>query len=160
MSSIDLSNKTHIVIHHSLTKDSGTVSWNAIRRFHVEQQKWRAIGYHFGVERVQDASGGESVEILLGRMLHETAAAVKEQSMNKKGVHVCVIGNFDDEPPPPAVWEKLVELVAFLCRLLSIPISNVQPHTLYAPYKSCPGKRFDMNRLRADVQREMSSPNN
>ena len=151
---IDLTGKTHIVIHHSLTKDSGTVSWNAIRRFHVEQQKWRAIGYHFGVERVADSSGAEYVEVLMGRMLHETAAAVKEQTMNTRGVHVCVIGNFDDETPPKAVWDRTVELVAFLAELLEVPTVNVEPHSLYAPYKSCPGKRWDMAKFRADVSRK------
>jgi N-acetylmuramoyl-L-alanine amidase len=151
---IDLAGKTHIVIHHSLTKDSGTVSWNAIRRFHVEQQRWNAIGYHFGVERVQDSSDAEAVEILMGRMLHETAAAVKEQTMNTRGVHVCVIGNFDEQVPLPAVWNRTVELTAFLAELLRIPTTNVQPHTLYAPYKSCPGRNWSMERFRVDVDRK------
>jgi len=142
-----LTDKTHIVIHHSLTKDSDTVSWGAIRKFHIETQKWKDIGYHFGIEIIN----GE-VEILLGRMMHETAAAVKEQNMNKKGIHICIVGNFDIMEVPKPVWDKTVTLTAFLCDFLKIPAStNIKSHNFYAPYKSCPGSKFDMKKFVADV---------
>jgi len=37
--------KTHVVIHHSLTKDGQAVSWGAIERFHRETQGWSDVGY-------------------------------------------------------------------------------------------------------------------
>lgn len=151
-----LADKRFIVVHHSLTSDGSTVSWGAIRRYHVETNGWRAIGYHFGIERI-----GDHVETLLGRQIHEDAAAVKEAQMNRVAVHICIVGNFDITSPPTDVWRAAVALVASLCLLLNVDPSRVSGHRQWAlsngkPYKSCPGNAFDLDLFRRDVVSELA----
>jgi hypothetical protein len=143
----------HIIIHHSLTADSGTVSWDDIRRYHVQTLGWRAIGYQFGVEAV-DAG----YEVLLGRWWDEAGAHTKELDMNGRSLGVCLVGNFDETPTPPAQLALTLELVRRLQRLFRIPGEKVLGHRevgllagfdwRQGEYKSCPGRLFDMDAFR------------
>jgi len=138
----DRMNKTHVVIHHSLTADTSTVSWDAIRRYHMEQLGWSDIGYHLGIELV-----GTRYEVLMGRPLDANGAHCKEARMNIIGLGVCFIGNFDLAPPPPAMLHEGAKHLSAIMRTLSIPIdrAHVHPHTEFAPYKTCPGTQFPLD---------------
>jgi N-acetylmuramoyl-L-alanine amidase len=136
----------NIIIHHSLTKDSRTVSWGAIKNYHVNELGWRDIGYHFGIE---DIDG--QVQILTGRMMDETGAHCSQEGMNRKSIGICLVGNYDSDPVPPKIWHQAVRLSATLCRIFGIHADRVYGHRRFAGYKSCPGKNFDMDRFRADV---------
>ena len=146
--------KTHIVLHHSLTKDGDTVSWGAIRDYHVGVYEWEDIGYHFGVELI-----GDEYEILLGRMPDQEGAHCRELHMNTFGIGICMVGNFDTGPPHPYQMDKTVELVRHLMRAHHIPRENVIGHReagllagydwRLGQYKSCPGSFFDLNHFRS-----------
>lgn len=133
-------NWTHIMIHHSLTRDSETVSWSAIRDYHIKKQNWFDIGYHFGVEWA-----GLSYEALVGRPLDMFGAHCKEGGMNNKAIGICVVGNYDLVIPPSKALEVLCKrLIMPLARIYKIPVTKdrIVFHREYATYKSCPGFNF------------------
>ncbi len=149
-----------IIIHHSATKDSRTFSWDDIRRYHTTPppggRGWTDIGYHFGVEQIDDG-----YEIMIGRMPDEEGAHTKELAMNQLGFGVCLVGNFDEQPPPDPALAKLRDVVRWLMRAYDIPARNVLGHRevgmragfdwQQGQYKSCPGKLFNMEDFRASL---------
>jgi hypothetical protein len=131
-------NWTHIMIHHSLTADSGTVSWPAIRKYHVETMGMHDVGYHWGLELC-----GSSYEALVGRSLYDEGAHANEQGMNHKAIGICMVGNFDLQAPPDAALVVLRDrLMVPLMREFSILPANIVFHRDVAPWKTCPGKMF------------------
>jgi N-acetylmuramoyl-L-alanine amidase len=143
---------THIMVHHSLTADDEALSWQAIRAYHTVFNKWDDIGYHYGVEKL-----GNEYEVLGGRPESDVAAACREGKMNEKAIHVCCVGNFDKVPPSPQLLAKLVKYVLVpLVKRYKIPWGNIIAHRDYAGYKTCPGRLFDMDKLRELVKLELS----
>lgn len=136
-----------IILHHSLTADSQTVSWNAIRRYHTEVLGWNDIGYHFGIELV-----GDRYEVLVGRMLNEVGAHTKGQ--NGDSIGICFIGNFDMSEVPPEQWRLGVRLVAGLCETVGNPrisADMIFGHCSFSA-KSCPGKKFNVAAFAEQVE--------
>ncbi len=139
--------KDLIVIHHSLTKDSGSVSWNAIRRYHVNTKGWSDIGYHAGIEWVLDAAGEGHYEVLLGRPMNRDGAHAK--GLNKQGLGFVFMGNFDDAPPSDAMLTYAAKHLRWMMDLMDIEPSDktIVTHRSVASWKTCPGKLFPMDRL-------------
>lgn len=110
---------THIVIHNSASNRS-TTTINDIRRWHVEENGWKDIGYH----RVIYISG----EVLQGRPDAEIGAHA--EGFNAHSLGICLTGNFDvdkiDERDPQ--FKALVQTVATLCKRYGIPVENVIGH--------------------------------
>jgi len=135
--------KSHIVMHHSATKDSGTASWNAIRRYHMDDLGWRDIGYHLGIEYIEDATGAGHYEALMGRDFLSDGAHCYQQNMNKLGLGVVLVGDFDTSKPPAEMLRFCARHVRALADLHDIPIDegHIHPHNEFAP-KTCPGINF------------------
>lgn len=142
---------THIMIHHSLTKDSGTVSWPAIEKFHVQTNGWSDIGYHAGVELVSHDRflAGYGYQALMGRGLDQKAAACPQGNMNELALHVCCVGNYDLEAPSIDMLHVLLKRVLIpWSTWFNIPKEKWIGHRDYNTGKSCPGTKFDLNFLR------------
>lgn len=136
----------YIILHHSLTKDSGTVSWNAIRKYHKETLGWNDIGYHVGIELV-----GDTPEVFLGRPFDKIGAHCRDSGRNMDSIGVCIVGNYDIEKPSNEIVEATINTVSMLCRIFKIPIKNVKGHNEYS-FKSCPGQLFPLEMITKRIQ--------
>jgi N-acetyl-anhydromuramyl-L-alanine amidase AmpD len=161
---------SHVVVHHSWTGDSTLADTVAIRNFHTAYRQWgniitedqyyalrdenakglvrpwQDIGYHWLVERLSDSRPW----VIKGRSMMKHGAHCRDAGMNRKGIGVCVVGNFDIAPPPEDIFEETADFVAWLCRMYRIPVDNVHGHRDFAN-KSCPGEKFDMAYFRERV---------
>jgi hypothetical protein len=161
-----------IIIHHSASRDDNKSNdWEGIRRYHksyrhngniitADQAKtlagqgiktglewpWQDIGYHYGIEYVN----GIPV-IQKGRDELTHGAHCSEDKMNFRSLGICVVGNFDRQPPHDEVMRVLIDLCATKCKTHNIPPENIQPHRKYATYKSCPGLAFPFDYLKQEV---------
>jgi len=139
---------TKIIVHHSLTKDSGSVSWGAIRKYHTQTLHWQDIGYHAGVELV--FSGNElCYEILIGRMWDIAGAHTKGQNQHSLGI--CFIGNFDAILPTDSQLIAGAKLISLWLKYSNLTLSDIFPHHQFA-VKTCPGNLFDMDRLKGFIK--------
>lgn len=142
----------YLIIHCSATKDGAVKDWEAIRNYHVRENGWSDIGYHYGIESVH----GEIV-IEVGRSESEAGAHCKHAGMNKKSLGICVVGAYDVVPPSEEKLTVLRGLVKQLMKEYSIPRNRVLGHReaqlleLDRPTKTCPGLRFDMEAFRESL---------
>jgi len=135
-----------IILHHSATPDGRTFSWGAIRDYHIRENHWRDIGYHFGIELV-----GEHYEVLWGRMPYEPGAHCTANNMNSRSLGICCVGNFNDAPPPDPQWQLALTVVRHLASLYKIAADRVLGHRETGAPKDCPGLQFNMGLFRSPL---------
>ena len=141
-------NPTKIIIHHSATADSGTASWSAIHKYHMNVKGWSDIGYHAGIEEID----GRLV-CLFGRPDRIPGAHTRGE--NRSSLGFCFVGDYDTEPPTASrlrVASRRV-LAPWLLRY-GLGVNALVPHSQYA-HKTCPGRQFPMDRLRQICAEEM-----
>lgn len=122
------SSTDYIVVHCSATAPSDDIGVDEIRRWHVEQNGWRDVGYHFVIRR----SG--SVEE--GRPVNATGAHAK--GFNTSSVGVCLVGGVDESYDDDcnfthAQYESL--------RALLITMQDKYPNARVLGHRDLPGVR-------------------
>ena len=139
-----MNNPKKIILHHSLTKDSKTVSWVAIKKYHTEYLSWDDIGYHYGIELTHSF-----YRVYEGRDYRKQGAHV--YGHNKDSLGVCVVGNFDLEKPSQFVWDFTLNLIRKLMFMHDIEKKDIYGHRDFSSRKTCPGKYFDINKFKEDI---------
>ncbi len=139
-----------IIIHHSYATSGSSAG---IDHDHLHNKKWDGVGYHFII--------GNGKGMPLGRIdytfrwthqYHGAHAGNKEH--NEHGIGICLIGNFEKQPPPPIQWQRAADLCAVLLQHYpQLSVEDILPHSHVRDGGTlCPGASFDMKRFREQVQ--------
>lgn len=132
-----------IILHCSATAEGKDYTVADIRRWHVQGNGWRDIGYHYIIYR--DGT------IHLGRPVEEVGAHTTNH--NAHSIGICYIGGCgaDGKTPKdtrtPAQKEAMYTLCKVLCDTLGI--TKISGHRDYAA-KACPS--FDVQAWRKEVE--------
>lgn len=135
-----------IIVHCSDTPDRPNVSWDDIKRYHTEDLGWQDIGYHYGIEMI-----GGDYALVVGRPHSMVGAHCRWR--NSVALGLCIVGEYDTLPPSPLLWEITVETLAHLCQAFDIDPHNVKGHREYDDGKTCPGIKWDLVKLRSDLNK-------
>jgi len=136
---------THIAVHHSLTSSGSAESF---ARYHVQNNGWPGIGYHFVIEKDGKIKWCHDVQ---KRSYHVG-------NSNTKSVGVCMVGDFRNSEPTTQQQTSLHKLLRWLMQELNVPVENVQGHSEFPKYewKACPC--IDMDALRGSLKRLQPTP--
>ena len=141
---------TSVVIHHSATTVGGADRFDEAHR----AKGWDGLGYHFVIGNGSDTADGE-VEAgpRWRRQAHGAHCKTRTEYFNRHGIGICLVGNFEEDPPSPGQMRSLRRLVGFLCDEFDIPPSRVYTHGGITGETRCPGRLFDLKAFRQELQR-------
>jgi len=116
-----------VIIHCSATPPSMDISANEIRHWHVNDNGWSDIGYHYVIKR--------NGELEIGRSLSDIGAHAK--GYNKTSIGVCLVGgaNIHGEPSDNFTPEQMstLKMITVIYRH-----HNIIGHNEVDEKKACP----------------------
>lgn len=77
---------------------------------------------------------------------------------NKDHTGIENVGDFEARPPSPAQWALCVAVNVAICRAWRLPASAILVHRECMPQRTCPGRFFSAEKLRADVNNALMVP--
>ena len=130
----------YIVIHCAATKASMDIGLTEIRKWHVQDNGWRDVGYHYIIRR--------NGEVELGRSIRDTGAHAA--GYNHKSVSLCMVGGMAEDNSAEnnftaQQWTALLDLVKQLKS--DYPDADVIGHNEISE-KECPS--FDVQKWKGD----------
>ncbi|QHE51102.1 peptidoglycan recognition family protein [Pontibacillus sp. HMF3514] len=141
----DVTCKTDIAIHHSLTDEGDSASF---ARYHVRHQHWPGIAYHFVILKDGTIEWNHD----LGVMSFHVGKA------NKQAIGICLVGDFRYYEPTRAQKRSLRRLHTVL-KMEMVNYERTRGHNEFLGYewKSCPCFDYravlEEKRQEADVKR-------
>jgi len=125
-----------IVLHHSA---SSVDNYSSIKKFHWDTHHWSDAAYHLIL------SNG-STEVPLGHLeatsryrLLSYSLATRSRGCNLRGVHLSIVGNYEEEPLPENLKAPLAHAITLLRKRFRIGKEQIRFHKDCSS-TACPGK--------------------
>ncbi len=146
----------YVVLHHSGQASGDTAS---IDRNHLLERGWEGIGYHFVIGNGQPMALGRIDATWRWRTQVGGAHAgtgAKAQPFDEAGIGICLIGDYRQVGPDPAVEARLADLCALLVtQIPTLSVNRIIAHReVPGKQTDCPG-RVDLQRLRYLVRERL-----
>ena len=143
----------YIVIHHSAT-DGGSAA--ALERHHMLYNRWPRIGYHFVIGNGTETGDGQIEPTLTWQRQLEGIHA-RSREYNQWGIAICLVGNFEKQPPTETQLRALTALAATLANRFDIAAPRVTYHNRIVE-TDCPGRRFPYAPFEERLAAALASP--
>ena len=134
------SSTEYLVVHCSATKPSMDIGLREIKRWHVNDNGWRDVGYHYIIRR--------NGEVELGRSNRDTGAHAA--GYNHKSISLCMVGGMAEDNSAEnnftaQQWTALLDLVKQI--KVDYPEADVIGHNEISE-KECPS--FDVQKWKEE----------
>jgi len=137
---------TYIVVHHTVepgnsddfSKERAFAISRAIQNHHMDNNGWIDSGQQFTNSRGGYITEGRhrSLEVLRGGTQHVQGANVANHNSEVIGIEN--EGNYVSADVPQALWDSLVQLVAYIASQYGIPVEHIMGHRDFNSTQ-CPG---------------------
>jgi len=122
----------------------------------MKERGWPDIAYHF---LVNNGSYNTAMGQIEQSNLWDNKSinySTKVSYVNYFGIAVAIVGNFERHSVPALQWESIVNLTTMLSQEYGIPPERIIAHReLWET--ACPGKNFDIVKLRSEVRKNLES---
>jgi hypothetical protein len=148
-----------ILVHHTATPNQADLSQGAafglsrsIQKFHMDRRGWLDTGQHFTVSRGGFAMEGRHRSLEIVRAGRQQVEGAHCTGQNVVAVGIENEGTYTSVDPPPALWNRLRDLCAWICSRYGIAPTELYGHRDFKN-TACPGDRLYslLPRLRTDV---------
>jgi N-acetyl-anhydromuramyl-L-alanine amidase AmpD len=143
----------YIVIHHSAGNFGSIDFLQQVHRQRQAHDPIDAIPYHFVIGNGNGLGLGEiASDWRQHNHVWGSHVSANNWDRNWQGIGICLIGNFEQHPVPPAQYRALVELTEALMLRYAINVSNINGHGYISGESTlCPGRLFPMDKFLRDI---------
>ena len=142
----------NIAIHHSQVDNQTAFNYNT---WHINNNNWYRISYHYVIEETG----------LVYKCNEDDDYTYHVGNSNKDTIGICLPGNLDDNSMTNSQLMSLIELITELIFNYDLHSFDVKGHRVFPlssrqKTKTCPGEKTDMECIRCEVAKLLTSKYN